>query len=99
MYKIKNYVTKKILTCLYYSLIYPFLIYAIHVWGLASDSNVKPIYFPQRRTVRLTTGNEHFDPDGARIHSTPLFHETGNLKIYDVYKFQIGKFVFTLLFL
>ena len=47
--------------------------------------------------VRLITGNEHFDPDRARIHSTPLFHETGILKICDIYNFQIAKFVFTCL--
>ena len=98
MYKIKDYVNKKILTCLYYSLIYPFLIYAIHVWGVASDSNIKPIYILQKRIVRLITGNNiHFDPDRAHLHSTPLFHETGILKIYDIYKLQIAKFVFTCL--
>ena len=56
MYKIKDYVNKKILTCLYYSLIYPFLTYAIHVWGVASNSNIKPIYILQKRIVRLITG-------------------------------------------
>ena len=51
-----------------------------------------------KKVVRLITGNNiHFDPDRAHLHSTPLFHETGILKIYDIYKLQIAKFVFTCL--
>ena len=36
-YKIRNFVTKSILIIQYYSLIYPFLIYAVHIWGGTSD--------------------------------------------------------------
>ena len=34
MHKMKSYVSKNVLTCLYYSLIYPFLIYAIPIGEL-----------------------------------------------------------------
>ena len=33
MRKMKRYVSKNVLTCLYYSLVYPFLIYAIPIQG------------------------------------------------------------------
>ena len=73
MYKIKDYVNKKILTRLYYSLIYPFLIYAIHVWGVASDSNIKPIYILQKRIVRLITGNNIYLIQTVLIYILPLY--------------------------
>ena len=36
MYKLRHYVSTNILVMLYYSLIYPFLIYVIPVWGKAN---------------------------------------------------------------
>ena len=38
LYKIRPFVNIKILKTLYYSLIYPHLIYAIEVWGSADNS-------------------------------------------------------------
>ena len=40
MYKLRNFVNKKILVGIYYSLVYPFLIYAITVRVVANDSNI-----------------------------------------------------------
>ena len=47
-YKIRNFVTKSILINLYYSLIYPFLIYAVHIWGGTSDNNLRPLHVLQK---------------------------------------------------
>ena len=93
-YKIKNFVTKPILINLYYSLIYPFLIYAVHIWGGTSDNNLRPLHVLQKRDVRLITNNDSINPDGSRIHSSPLFYETGILTIYDIFKLQLAIFVF-----
>ena len=31
---------------------YPFIIYVLHVWGLASDGNTEPVNILQKRIVR-----------------------------------------------
>ena len=45
MYKLRHYVTKKILVMLYYSLMYPFLIYAVPVWGNTNVTYLNSIHF------------------------------------------------------
>ena len=45
IYKLRHYVSKKILVLLYYSLIYPFLIYAVPVWGNANVTYLNSIHF------------------------------------------------------
>ena len=51
LYKIRNFVTKSILINLYYSLIYPFLIYAVHIWGGTSDKNLRPLHVLQKKLL------------------------------------------------
>ena len=76
---------------LYYSLIYPFL---VHIWGGTSYNNLRPLHVLQKRAVRLITNNDSINPDGSRIHSSPLFYETGILTIYDIFKLQLAIFIF-----
>ena len=47
----KCFVSINVLTCLYYSLVYPFLIYAIPIWGVACENIINPLYVQQKRTV------------------------------------------------
>ena len=45
MYKLRHCVCKKIIISIYYSLIYPFLIYAIPIWGDSTfTSNLSLFY-------------------------------------------------------
>ena len=37
-YKIRPFITTKILTNIYYAIVYPFLLYGLTVWGNASKS-------------------------------------------------------------
>ena len=46
--KIIEIISKNVLTCLYYSLVYTFLIYAIPIWGIASEK----IYKSSFRTTK-----------------------------------------------
>ena len=47
--KLRHYVNLKTLTNLYYSLIYPFLIYGISAWGNTYKSTLTPIINSQKR--------------------------------------------------
>ena len=42
--KVRHFVNKHILVMLYYSLIYPFLTYGIHVWGLTFPSFLTQLF-------------------------------------------------------
>ena len=53
--KLRYYINVDIRIMLYYSLIYPFLTYAIHVWGLIYPTYLKPVTTLQKRVVRIMT--------------------------------------------
>ena len=48
LYKIKPFANLKILNTLYYSLIYPHLIYAIEVWGSEDTTHMNHIIMLQK---------------------------------------------------
>ena len=52
--KLRYYINVDILIMLYYSLIYPFLTYGIHVCGLTYPTHLKPVT-QQKRVVRIMT--------------------------------------------
>ena len=43
LYKLRPFVTTKILTSIYYAIVYPFLLYGITVWGNANKTLLEPI--------------------------------------------------------
>ena len=95
LYKLRPYVTAKILTSVYYAIVYPFLLYGIVVWGNASKTFLEPIHKMQKKIVRMITYNDNFPIiPGPLAHTPPLFHKLKILKIYDIFKLQVGKFVF-----
>ena len=64
--KIRHYITKDILKSLYYTLIYPFLIYGLIAWGNTYNTTLQPMYILQKKAVRVITFSS-FDH-----HSNPL---------------------------
>ena len=95
MYKLRHFVTQDILIMLYYSLIYPFLIYATPIWGNTNITLINMIYVLQKKFVRIITFNRTvYTYDGPPIHSIPLFKELKILTIFDLFKVEIIKFVY-----
>ena len=95
MYKIRYYVNSSILMNLYYSLIYPYLLYAIQVWGLAFDSNLKKVITLQKKAIRMMTFNDSsYEYRGPLVHTDPLFKELKILKVNDIYKLRILQFIY-----
>ena len=93
MYKLKPFVNKNILRNVYYSIIYPHLIYGIQVWGSSFDTHLKCIEILQKKVVRMITHNDNFYPSGEKVHSLPLFYELKILKVKDIFKLELSKFV------
>ena len=94
MYKLRPFVSTKIMKNAYYSIIYPHLIYGIQVWGSAFKTESTNIDTIQKKAVRMITFNDSFNTHGYGLcHSLPLFQQLEFLKISDIYKLQISKFI------
>jgi hypothetical protein len=88
----------KQLVNLYYSLVYSHLIYGIHVWGSACAKELDSIEVLQKKAVRVISNVQHFqiygEPPGPLPASDQLFKDLEILKLEDIFKFHIVKFVF-----
>ena len=73
---------------LYNSLIEPYLYYCSLIFGGAYDCHVHPLEVIQRRCVRVICRMDH------RASSDPLFLNLKILKFKDLYKLQLGIYVY-----
>ena len=80
---VKNYAPSYLLRILYFSFVYPFLFYAISVWGSVSDCKLYQLQILQKRSVRLIA-NAAFCS-----HSLPLFKKYNLLKIRQIYNYTV----------
>ena len=90
MYKLCPLVTQDILIKVYFALIYPFLLYAIHIWGNTFINTLSSLIKLQKKIVRLITYNDFIDHrTGNLVHSEPLFLKLNILTFYDIFKLQM----------
>ena len=73
---------------MYYTLIYPYIVYFNCVWSSTYVSNLNRIYYLRKRAVRVITNSVY------PAHSAPLFSKLGILDIFQVNTFEIAKFMF-----
>ena len=52
---------------MYFTFIYPYLIYCIEVWGNANETHLTPLVKMQKKGIRLITFSHYLD------HTEPLF--------------------------
>ena len=76
--KVRHYVNVSTLVMLYYTLIYPFLNYAIVARGNTYTTTLKPLINLQKKAVRLMTFSDF------KAHSSPLFFGLKVLKVLDL---------------
>ena len=95
MYRIRKYVNINILKSIYYSLIYSHIVYAIQVWGSANDTELEKILILQKKAVRMMVYKDQYPKIPGPLNPTkPIFLELGILKIHDVFKLQVIKFIY-----
>ena len=87
LYRLREFVPQQILTSLYYSLIYPYLIYGNLVWGGTFSQHLKPLKLLQKKLIRIITNSEYL------AHTNPLFRQTNILKIDDLHKFILVQYM------
>ena len=77
---------------IYYSLIYPYISYAILAWGSAYKTHIDKIQTKQNHSARLiffaTAYGEHTES------ALPLLNFLDVLTVHNVYRFQILKFTY-----
>ena len=81
LYRMSFYVPRNVLINVYYSLIYPYLIYCNVVWGGGAAVHINKLLLLQKKCVRIVTSSGYLD------HCDPLFYETGILKINLIYNY------------
>jgi exonuclease III len=84
IFKLQQFVPQNVLLNLYYSLVYPYLIYCNIIWGDTSETYVKELRLLQKKLVRIITHSEFI------AHTTPLFYSTKILKIEDIHIFLLA---------
>ena len=85
--KLKDFLPTPALLMLYYSIVYPHILYGIIIWGSTSTSHLNNLQLIQNKAVRAICSLNW------REHVTPCFHRLKILKIKDVAKMEIAKFV------
>ena len=88
LYKIRDNLPVKARVDYYYAYIYPYLSYNTLIWGGTYDTHLQPLVLQQKRTIRTITNS------GFRDHTDPLFKRLKLLKVKDIYKLQLGIFMF-----
>ena len=78
---------------MYYSLVYPHLIYGIEVWGSADETHLNRLLILQKKIVRLISFSDKKQPDYSFLPSNPLFFRLEIHKIQDIFKLNISKFL------
>ncbi len=83
---------------LYYCLVFSHLSYGVQVWGSACDTYLKDLSVIQNKAVRIISGKQYFQiygqTPGPLPSSTPLYKELKILKLQDIYRFNVAKFVY-----
>ena len=86
--KARKYLMKDSLITLYYSFVYPYLIYCNHVWGLSCQTYIKTLILLQKRIIRIIAGISR------RAHTDPIFNQLKLLKCNYINTYLIGRLMY-----
>ena len=83
MSRIKKLLSKNTLKTIYFSSIYPHLLYSISSWGSVPLSRMNHLMMLQKRAIRIISNVN------AREHTTNLFYKLHLLKLPEIYKLRL----------
>ena len=90
LYKLRQLkMPSKILKQLYYNLIYSYLNYNVCTYAATYRTHIDRLFLLQKKAIRNITYSDYL------AHTDPLFHSLSILKIYDIYKLNVGLFAFS----
>ena len=88
LWKIRRVLDKEALRNLYFSFIYPYLTYCVHVWGNSAKTYLAHLQKLQKKIVRVITFSIF------NSHTQPLTCELKLLNIEKIHLFTVGIFMF-----
>ena len=80
----------RLLVELYYSLVYPYLLYGNAVWGSTHVAHLTPLVVIQKKLTRIITKSD------CLAHTDPLFKQCNILKIGDLTNFVLAQYMYKL---
>ena len=86
--KARKVIQNESLKNLYYSFIYPYLIYCNQVWGSACKTNIEPLFILPKKAIRIITGVHPRSP------SEPLFCQLKFLNCENIFKYLVGRLMY-----
>ena len=87
LYKIRPFINNKVMKTLYYSFVYPHLLYANEVWGSADITHLNSLIILQKRVMRLITTTDRRLNDFSSSPSDLLFSKIQSQLEYYLYHF------------
>jgi len=87
-YKLRNLLDLKTLIQIYYSLVYPHLIYGILSWGTASTTILKRLQIIQNKIIKIINFKSPYD------HVSPLYKQLSILNIDKIFTFNCLKLMY-----
>ena len=87
VHEIKNFLPTSTLLCVFYSLVHSHLSYGIIIWGSTYRSNLEKLTSLQNKAIRAVGSAE------CNENSCPLYYQFKVLKLYDMNKYELAKFV------
>ena len=88
LYRLKEYVPHQTLLCVYRCFVECYINYCTIVFGNAYQSHVKPLETAQKKCIRIIANQPPLS------HTTPLFFDLKLLMISDIYKYNIGIYMY-----
>ena len=86
--KARKVLQKGSLINLYYSFIYPYLIYCNQIWGSACKTQIELLFISQKKALRIITGVHPRSP------SEPLFRQLEFLNCDNIFKYLVGRLMY-----
>jgi len=84
-----RYLSKNVLRTLYYSLIQPYLLYGVLLWGSALQKYTRGITILQKKAIRLVAKANY------NAHTDPLYKSLLIPKFNDIYRIQLGRLIYS----
>ena len=78
----------KVLKQLYYNLIYSYLNYNVCCYASTYSSHLNKLFLLQKKVIRIINNEPYL------AHTDPAFFSNGILKIYDIYKLNVGLYMY-----
>ena len=85
---VKHILPLKLLKSLYCAMVHPYITYGIIFWGTTYQCHLNSITILQKKAIRCIHKAYY------NAHTEPLFYRSNILKLEDIYKCELSKFMF-----